>query len=297
MELELTRYFVKVVQNGSFSRAAELMKVPKSTISKAITRLEKETGTKLLLRTTRSLTLTATGRAFYDTCLGAVQTLEDAQKSLYGTDSILSGVVKLTAPEDLGSEVIAPAIAELSRSHPDLRFELIYTDEVVDLIKDGFDIAFRIGQLNESSFKARRVAEVFLILVASPEYIKAHGKIKSPHDLQNHACISHREKSMQRVWNLKSKKESVRVAVKPKIYSNQMTTLMKMAVAGGGIALVPYYICKSEIAAGRLVEVLPGWVGTGFPVSMVTPLALSSSARLKITADRLAEVIQNALKM
>lgn len=297
MELELTRYFVKVVQNGSFSRAAELMKVPKSTVSKAITRLEKETGTKLLLRTTRSLTLTATGRVFYDACLGAVQTLEDAQKSLYGTDSILSGFVKLTAPEDLGCDVIAPAIAELSRAHPDLQFELIYTDEVVDLIKDGFDIAFRIGKLTESSFKAKRVGEVFLTLVASPEYIRANEKIKSPQDLQNHACISHREKSMQKVWNLKSKKDSVRLPVKPKIYSNQMTTLMKMALAGGGVALVPNYLCRGEIEAGRLVEVLPGWVGTGFPVSMVTPLAVSSSARLKITADRLAEAIQNALRI
>src|SRR4051812_36061970 len=110
MDLELTRYFVKVVQNGSFSRAADLLKLPKSTVSKAITRLEHDTGTKLLLRTTRSLTLTAAGRAFYDTCLGPVHILEDAQKSLYGQDSILSGTLKITAPEDLGAHVISPAV-------------------------------------------------------------------------------------------------------------------------------------------------------------------------------------------
>lgn len=273
------------------------MKVPKSTVSKAITRLEKKTGTKLILRTTRSLTLTAPGRAFYDSSLGPIQTLEDAQKSLYGTDSILSGQIKLTAPEDLGSEVIAPAIAQLTKMHPDLQFELVYTDVIVDLVKEGFDIAFRIGKLNESRFKAKRVGEVILILVASPEYLKNNAKIKTPHDLQNHACISHRDKSMQKVWNLKNKKDSVRVEIKPKVSSNQMSSLMKVALAGGGVALVPRYICRPEIEAGRLIEVLPGWVGTGFPVSMVTPLSVTSSARLKITTDRLAQAIQVALQI
>lgn len=295
MEIELIRYFVKVVQNGSFSKAAALMKIPKSTVSKAISRLEKETGTKLLLRTTRSLTLTATGRAFYDSSLGPIQTLEDAQKSLYGKDSMLSGLVKITAPEDLGSFTIAPIVAELSRKHPELQFELVYTDTVVDLIKDGFDLAFRIGKLNESSFKAKKLGEVYLVLVASPGYLKTKDNIKDPRDLINHDCLSYHVQQLNSRWNLKSKKESLQIPIKARISSNQMTSIMNIAIAGGGIAFVPHYLCKSHIDSGRLVEVLPEWRSPGFPVSMVTPLSVASSARLKITSDRLSAAIQKAL--
>ena len=180
MEIELIRIFVKVVQQSSFSRAAEILKVPKSTVSKAITRLEYETGAKLLLRTTRSLTLTAVGRAFYETCMGPIQTLEEAQKSLNGNESILTGLVRVTAPEDLGIEIIAPTIGELSRKHPLLNFELNYTDDIVDLIKEGFDIAIRIGKLPESSLKVKRIGEIQIIPVASPKYLKNASKIFNP---------------------------------------------------------------------------------------------------------------------
>jgi LysR family transcriptional regulator for bpeEF and oprC len=296
MDLELTRYFVRVVQNGSFSRAAQLMQVPKSTVSKSIARLESETGTKLLLRTTRSLTLTEAGRSFYDIAVGPIQALEDAYKSLHGKDRILSGVVKITAPEEFGSHILAPAIAELSAKHQDLRFDLVYTDEVRDLIQDGFDLAFRIGKLNQSNFKIKRLGNASLVLVAAPEYLKNTAKIKTPSDLEQHACISFRDLAMNSRWRLKSKKETVRIAIKPRIASNQMTSLVNMAIAGGGVALAPNYLCRPEIAAGRLVAVLPGWSDSGFPVSMVTPLSVSSSARLKITADRLAEMVQRALR-
>lgn len=129
--IELTRIFVKVIQHGSFSKAADSLKIPKSTVSKAISRLERETGTKLLLRTTRSQTLTASGRAFYETCLEPLQILEDAQKSLFGKDAIIAGKIRITAPEDLGTHVIAPIIGELSQSYDKLFFELLYLNKVV----------------------------------------------------------------------------------------------------------------------------------------------------------------------
>lgn len=295
MDLELTRIFVKVVQQGSFSRAADLLKVPKSTVSKAITRMEKETGTKLLLRTTRSLTMTASGRVFFDASLAPVQALEDAQKALYGKDSILSGQVKITAPEDLGIEVIAPAIASLARKHAGLGFELLYTDTVVDLVKDGFDMAVRIGRPAESSFKAKRLGEVILIPVASPKYLQNSDKIRAPKDLEVHTCLSYRDQGLSSRWNLRNKKESAQVHVRSRILSNQMTSLLKMAVAGAGVALVPHYLCRASIAAGELEYVLRGWGCPDFPVYMITPLSVSSSARLKITADFLAESIERAL--
>jgi DNA-binding transcriptional LysR family regulator len=295
MDLDLVRVFVKVIQNGSFSRAAELMHLPKSTVSKAVTRLEKETGTRLLLRTTRSLTLTPAGRAFYDTCLGPLQTIEDAQKSLYGQDSILSGSVKITAPEDLGNEVIAPALAELARKHPALTFEMIFTDEVIDLVKQGFDLAVRIGRLNESGLKAKKIGEVTLVPVASPAYLQPSLKIQHPKDLLKHDLLSLHPRASRLEWHLRSKKESIRVPVKPRVTSNQMSSLLRAAAAGGGVAFVPAFICRREIAAGQLLRVVPEWAGNGMNVSLISPLSLSSAARLKLVGDHLFSAIQRAL--
>lgn len=296
MELETTRIFVKVVQHESFSRAAELLKLPKSTVSRAVSGLEKETGTRLLVRTTRSLTLTSAGRAFYDTALGPVQILEDAHKSLFGQDSMLTGPVRITAPEDLGSQVVAGAMGKLAKENPGLCFELIYTDEVLDLVKDNFDLAVRIGKLPPSSYRARKLGDVELGLVASPAYLKQAGKISGPRDLAAHDCLSYLSPSSQAVWELRSGKESARVPVRPRMISNQMTSLVKMALAGSGIAFVPLHLVKPELEAGRLVRVLPQWVSASLPCSLVSPLALGSSARLRICADRIAAAVSAALE-
>lgn len=294
MEIEFIRIFVKIVQNGSFSRAAEILQLPKSTVSKALTRLENETGTKLLVRTTRSLTLTAAGRAFYENCMGPIQTLEEAQKSLYGADSILTGVVRLTAPEDLGNYVIAGAAGELSRKHGGLNFELIYTNEVVDLVKDGFDFAVRLGKLRESSLKAKKIGDLYLVLVASPAYLKNKEPIRKPQDLEKHCCLSILETS--RAWALQSKRGgTVNVDVKPRIRCNQMSSLMTAALAGAGVAFIPNYLCKSAIESGKLVRVLSEWQAPSRNVSLVSPLSSANSGRLKIVGDHIVEAIRKAL--
>ncbi len=294
MELELARLFVKVIQNQSFSKTADLLRMPKSTVSKAIARLEKETGTKLILRTTRSLTLTAAGMAFYQSCLGPVQSLEDAVKSLHGQDSILSGHIRLTAPEDLGSFVIAKTIAQLTTLHPQLSFELNYTDEVVDLVKDGFDLALRIGRIQESRLRQKKLGEVTLILVASPKYIQNSSRIRSPDDLQSHSCLTIAGHFLK--WSLKSKKETEHVQMKTRVMCNQMTSLIQIAIEGAGIALVPSYLCRNEILSGRLTHILPSWHSSGLPVTMLSPLPFSASARLKLTADAIAKNVSALLQ-
>lgn len=294
MELDLTRIFVKVVQYSSFSKAAAALKMPKSTVSKSISRLEKETGTKLLVRSTRSLTVTNAGRSFYEASLGPIHQLEDAQKALYGQDNLLTGLVRITAPEDLGTFVIAPAMAKLSIQHPMLRFELEYTDDLVDLVKEGFDLAVRIGPVRDSGLKLKRAGEVVLVPVASPTYLKRRDKIKSPKDLAQHHCLTLNLQQTAHRWTLRSQEKTVQVAIEPKILSNQMSSLLSMALADGGIALVPTYICHPYIENGKLVRVLPEWSSVGWPVSMVSPLAPSSSARLKATVDQILAELKAA---
>ena len=293
MELDLCRIFVKVVQFSSFSKAASFLKMPKSTVSKAITRLEKETGTKLLVRSTRSLNLTPAGKTFYDASVGPVFQLEEAQKSLYGKDNLLTGVVRITAPEDFGVFVIAPAISKLSIQHPMLRFEILYTDNLVDLIKNGYDLAVRIGRVADSSLKIKKVGEVRLSLVASPKYLEGKAEIRSPKDLLQHPCLTLNLKQTSDTWLLKLGEKSAKVSIVPKIISNQMSGLLKMALCDAGIALVPTYISQAYVDSGKLIEVLPGWVSTGWPVSLITPLAPSSSARLKATVDQILEELSS----
>lgn len=295
MDIVLVQMFVKVVKMGGFSKAADAMRIPKSTVSKAVTRLESETGSKLLIRTTRSQTLTAAGRAFYDSCVGPIQAIEDAQKSLSGNDSLLTGTLKITAPEDLGTEVIAPAVGQLIHRHPGLKFELIYSDVVIDLVKEGYDLAVRIGNLKESSLKSKKLGEVKLIPVASPGYLRNKSKIHNPEDLREHTCLTLGPRSTQGEWLLKSKNRQAKISIEPRIVSNQMSSLLKATMANAGISVIPGFLCRQALESGKLVRVLPQWTTVGMPVSLLSPLAFSSSARLRIVADHLAEEIQKAL--
>ncbi len=290
MEIELTRLFVKVVQHGSYTKAAEFLRMPKSTISKAITKLEADTGTKLLLRTTRSQTLTAAGRAFYATCLGPIQVLEDAQKSLYGQDNRVAGKIKLSAPEDLGNRIITPALSRLCRKYPQLEFETHFTNEIVDLVKDGYDLGIRIGELSESGLKQKKLGHMEMITVASAGFLERTGAIIEPKDLEEVDGIVLTNTGLGSRWVLKNEKKTSTVTLRPRILCNQMSSIITAAIHGAGVALVPSYLVVDRIADGVLIRVLPDWCGPRFPVSVVSPVSMSSSSRLQLLTTEIVNV-------
>lgn len=284
MQIELVQVFVQVIRAGSFTRAAEVLRLPKSTVSKAVSRLEAESGTKLLVRTTRSQTLTAAGKAFYDSCLGPIQAIEDAQKSLSGSDSLMVGTLKITAPEDLGNMVLAPAAGFLTKKHPGLNFEFNYTDQVLDLVADGIDLAVRVGTLEESRLKSKKVGEVRLIAVASPRYLKQKSRIGKPEDLREHSCLAMTGDGS--TWELcPTSGKTVSIKIRPRIWSNQMSSLLNAALSGAGVAMVPSFLGEPYLAAGKLVRVLPQWNAPGLSVSILSPLPFSASARLRMVVD------------
>lgn len=293
--IELIQYFIKVVQFGSFSRAAENLQVPKSTLSKAVSKLEKQTNSILLVRTTRSLSLTPAGKIFFESCVEPLQKIEEAQKSLYGQKDELAGLIRLTAPEDLGTEVIAPLIAELMTEHPRLSFDLNYSDEVLDLVRDGYDLAVRIGKLSESRLKAKTIGEVNLSLVANSQYLKKNPRLRHPSDLEDHQCLSMKAYAHQQRWSLQSKKGTYSVKIKPRVICNQMTSLLQMAIAGAGVALVPTFLCHRPVEEKKLVYVLPDWKHAGAVVSLVSPFATHSSARLKMVAEKIINETRKSL--
>lgn len=297
MNIELIQIFVQVIKNGSFTKAAQHLRLPKSTVSKAISRLEKETGTQLIIRTTRHQNLTTAGQLFYEACSGPLEIIENANKSLIGNDSLITGKIKLTAPEDLGVQIIAPVVAKLCQKHPGLTFELVYTDKVVDLVKNGFDLAVRIGKLKESSLKAKTISYLHPLLVAAPSYLKTKSKITKINDLTQLDCLGLNTPNTSLSWHLKNKKGVAQtITVRPRIVCNQMSGLLSATLAGGGIALIPSFLCRHHIQTKALVPILPQWTTSHLPVSIVSPLPFSSSARLRLTADELVREIQNVLQ-
>lgn len=295
MELESTRIFVKVVQQGSFSKAAQILKLPLSTVSRTISRLESEIGTKLLHRTTRSLKLTAPGRVYFESSASSIQTLEDARRSLQGNDSIVAGTVKITAPVDLGKYAVTPLIAAMMREHPDLVFDFQYTDQVVDLVGEGFDLALRVGQLEASRLTAKKVGQIEMVLVASPEYLAKNPKIREPRDLENHRVIFFSPDESASKLKLQSKTRSLSIKVESRAHGNQMESLLTLSSLHAGISVVPHFACKQLLHEKRLVRILPEWSVGSYPAYIVSTGGLTPPTRVRLVSDRLAEALSKIL--
>jgi DNA-binding transcriptional LysR family regulator len=217
-------------------------------------------------------------------------------RSIHGKDSAIAGRLRVTAPEDLGAHVISPVIAKLSRQYPELSFELNYTDEIVDLVREGYDFAIRQGKLAPSRFKVKKLGEVVVIPVAAPGYLEGKVKIRQPQDLAKHDFLVYRPESSRPKWTLHSGRQVAQVAIQPKIAANMMSSLLSMAKQSAGIAFIPKYLCQKELMAGELVRVLPDWREAGLPVHIVSPLGTNASGRLKIVASLLTEGIESALR-
>ncbi|MEZ4815302.1 MAG: substrate binding domain-containing protein [Bdellovibrionota bacterium] len=207
---------------------------------------------------------------------------------MIGKDSILSGLIKITAPEDLGASIITPTLAELCKKHSDLKFEVLYSNQVIDLIKDGFDLAVRIGELKDSQLKSQKLGELKLILVASPRYLSKN-KIKTPDDLISADCLSISSHYSKTHWKLKSSKNRKTLSFESKVVCNQMTSLMKLAEKGAGIALIPSYLCTSKLKDKTLHHVLSDYHEEGYPVWMLSPHSIHNSAKIKVLTTELKQ--------
>ncbi|WP_263866297.1 LysR family transcriptional regulator [Thalassolituus oleivorans] len=182
--------FVHVVEAGSFTGAAKNLGLPKSTVSRKITQLEERLGVRLIQRTTRSLRLTDTGSAYYNHCARILGEIEEANIAVTQMQSTPTGTLRITAPVLFGSTVLSGLIADFMDDHPQVQIDLVLTDQRLDLVQDGIDVAFRVGQLEDSSLIGRHLGDARAILCASPEYVKKHGAPKHPSELQEHTLMT-----------------------------------------------------------------------------------------------------------
>jgi len=294
MEIQLIHYFVKIIEHGSFTKAADFLKMPKSTLSKAVSKLERETGTKLLIRSTRKQTLTAAGRDFYESCLGPIQTIEDAHKNLYGKDSVISGTVKITVPEDFEIFLLSSCIQQLGEKYPHLKFIINSTNDVVDLIGEGFDFAIRIGPLEESNLKVRTIGHIKLATLVSKQYLSKI-ELNTPEDLMNVRCIGLSTNKPHQSWRLTKNAKTDTIKTPLAVETNQITSVYKLTLSGAGVSVLPTFLCQKDIESGLLVSVLTDWKYDDVPVSLVSPLSTIHSARLKVVSDEIIGALRGFL--
>lgn len=272
---------VRVVETGSFSAAARRLGVPKSTVSRRISRLEKELGVRLLQRTTRKLNLTDAGKLYYQRCSKVLTDLDEVQRTIGNMQSEPRGTLRLSAPNDMAQPFVAGLIADYCARYPDVRVVVEISTRFVDLVAEGFDLALRAGSLQDSSLVARRLSKFQARLYASPEYLARAGVPQSPEALRKHRCLLLGAERNAAVWQLSGPDGVSRVEVVGAVTSNDVLLLRGAAVAGMGIVNLPILTCADEEQSGRLVRVLPEYGGTESGLYAVYPTGQQLSPKVR----------------
>lgn len=289
LDLNDLRVFVRVVDRGGFAIAARELGVPTSTVSRTIARLEASTGTRLLQRTPRSVHATSEGRAIHASVSEAVGTLERAARALEPATRRPKGVLRVTAPPDIGAWFLADVAVAFGERYPLVQIDLTLTNRAVNLVDEGFDVAVRAAlRLADSTLIAKKLGDIEHALYASPRYVEKHGAPSSPGDLGNHQCIVFRGKDLAKTWRLEGDEETIEVVVRARMGGDDFSYIRAAAIAGGGIALLPRLTCTKDEAAGRLVRVLPGFVAKGAGLYVLYPSATHVPARVTAFRDFVA---------
>jgi len=281
--------FVKVVELGSFARAAERLSVSTSAVSRQVSDLEAHLDVRLLNRTTRKLSLTEPGQAFYERSVQLLADLDEAESSVRAATVLPKGTLRLTCGVSFGVRCIAPAIAEFSAQHPQLLFDLDLSDRAVDLVEEGFDLAIRIGHIGQQGLVSRRIGWTQAVCCASPAYVARRGAPASPEELAQHECLTYTHVPVPNVWSFESR-DGTRHAVRitPRHRANNGRMLAALAVAGLGVLFEPDFIVAPEVRAGRLVRLLPGYEPARSPIAAVYPSRRHLSAKVRTFVEFLA---------
>ena len=281
--------FVRVVEAGSISKAAEQLGVAKSGVSRRLAELESRLGVRLLNRTTRRSSLTEAGQAFYTGAKKLLGDVSELNSATADTDALLEGTLRLAVPLSFGLCHLSPAIDEFLAAHPELTINIDFSDRHIDLVEQGVDLAIRIADMSDSSLQARRICPIRILLCASPAYLEQYGVPRVPDDLKSHRMLQY-DIGGGPVLKLKDGRgRKYLIHTRPRIVANNGDFLRDMAMAGHGIILTPSFIAWQAISAGDLVSVMPNYCPRQLGAYAVYPQTHYLSRRARLFIDFLVE--------
>jgi DNA-binding transcriptional LysR family regulator len=248
--------FLAVVDRGGFGAAARELGITQSTVSRRIAALETRIGKRLVERTTRRVALTEAGLAFANDLRDVLARLADAEGRVQSEGSEPEGLLRVTMPTAYGRTSVLPRLAALSRRYPRLRFEIDLSDRYVDILEEGYDLAIRIAEPTQSGLVSERIDRFTLHVCASPDYVAKHAPVERPQDLAAHACIVQRTYAPRSKWRFEWSGDLVEIEIAPRIVVSDMMAVQSLVLQGTGIAILPSFLARDDLASGKLVEVL-----------------------------------------
>jgi len=283
--------FVRVVQEGSFSATARALGVMPSSVSRQITQLESELGARLLNRTTRKQSLTESGEIYFQHARRIVADLEEARLAVSRLTGAPSGSLHITVEADFALAFIAPILPDFLERYPEVQVRLFMSAGMMDLLDSGIDLAIRIGQLDDSSLIARKIATSRSLVCASPAYLKRYGTPTHPAELETHSCLSFRTQPGKNYWHFKLPGGSLEVPISGRLNANSLVFLRDAALATQGIVMIPIWIIRDELKHGHLVPLLEDFplIPPSTPIHAVFMHNRHLAPKVRVFVDFLAE--------
>jgi len=284
------RVFTQVVESSSFARAAERLGLSTSAVSRHVAELEEHLQNRLLNRTTRRMTLTEIGQAFYERSVQLLHDLEEAEGEAAKSAATPRGTLKVSTSVNFGVRHTAPAIAAFLKRYPEVKCDISLSDRVIDLIEEGVDVAIRIGSEGSETLVVRRLGETLVVPCASPEYLALHGAPRTPEELSAHNCLTYEYVAPRNQWRFRDAEGRERVArVSGNLHSNNGDLLAEAAAQGAGIVYQPTFIVGEAVRAGRLVPLLQDFQALPMPIYAVYSSRKHLSAKVRLFVDFLVE--------
>jgi DNA-binding transcriptional LysR family regulator len=294
IDLNDVAVFARVVETGSFTRAAAQLGLPKSAVSRKLARLEEALGVRLLQRSTRRLSLTEAGARYHAEAATALAALSEAAEQVTELQDEPAGRVRITAPPDLAYDYLTEPIASFCRRYPKIRVELLLTARIVDLVAEGVDFALRAGGLRDSSLVARRITTSRQVMFATRGYLARRGVPREPEDLEQHDCVLFRPENGKNKWTLRGPRGERTVTVTGPVAADDVRFVGQLTASGLGIGRVPTLICPDH-PDRDLVRVLPEWDSAGGALSLVHAPTRHVPQRVQLLREHLFEELKKAL--
>lgn len=291
--LDLMRAFRAVSDEGSFVGAAEKLGRSNKQVSKQVAALENSLGVLLFQRTTRQVSLTEMGRAFLTDCCEILDRQEELWETISSQNLKVNGTLRVSAPLSFGEMKIAPTLPTLMLDYPELRIQLELSDSYVDLVDAGIDVAIRIGALQDSSLVVRKIGETNIVLVASPQYLAAHGEPNCPADLSQFTTIVDRNYRGQSRWPFVVDGQQTKIQVNSRIDVNSPAAAKLFALSHCGITMCPKYMVAQELQSGALLPVLQRFMPSSLGINIVYPSNKHLSPKVRVFSDYVARALRN----